>query len=198
MFEPQDQFLQRQKKLQEIVQLGHDPYPHRFDATHTVPEIVERFSGAAAKALEAERPRVRLAGRIRSVRFHGKTGFADLHAGGARLQSYFRRDHLGEPGFRLFELLDLGDVIGVEGHLGRTKTGELTIFVAQLGLLAKALLPLPEKWHGLADIEQRYRQRYLDLLVNAGVREIFETRARVIGFLRRFLEARGFLEVETP
>ncbi|MFQ5663109.1 MAG: lysine--tRNA ligase [Terriglobia bacterium] len=198
LFEPHDQFLQRQKKLQEIEQLGYDPYPHRFDPTHTVAEIVEGFSGASAETLSAERPRVRVAGRIFAVRFHGKTGFADLHAGGARLQSYFRRDQLGEKGFRLFELLDLGDVIGVEGHLGRTKTGELTVFGERLSLLAKALLPLPEKWHGLADVEQRYRQRYLDLLVNAGVRQIFQTHARIIGFLRSFLEARSYLEVETP
>ncbi|MBI4466160.1 MAG: lysine--tRNA ligase [Acidobacteria bacterium] len=198
LFEPHDQLLQRQKKLQEIQQLGHDPYPHRFEATHSVAEVVERHGQASAESLQAERPRTRLAGRILSIRFHGKTGFADLYGGGARLQAYFRRDQLGEKGYRLFELLDLGDVIGVEGHLGRTKTGELTVFVAQVTLLAKALLPLPEKWHGLADVEQRYRQRYLDLIVNPGVRQIFETRARIIAFLRRFLEARGFLEVETP
>ena len=198
LFEPQDQFLQRQKKLREIEQLGHDPYPHRFDPTHSVSDIATRYNAASTEELEAERPRARLAGRIFAIRFHGKTGFADIHAAGASLQCYFRRDQLGEKGWRLFELLDLGDVIGVEGRLGRTKTGELTLFAEQLVLLTKALLPLPEKWHGLADVEQRYRQRYLDLLVNPGVRQIFETRARLIGYLRRFLEARGFLEVETP
>ena len=135
LFEPQDQFLQRQKKLQEIQQLGYDSYPHRFDSTHTVAEVVEHFAEASADTLNTERPRVRLAGRIFSIRFHGKTGFADLHGDAARLQSYFRRDQLGEKGYRLFELLDLGDVIGVEGHLGRTKTGELTIFVEQVSLL---------------------------------------------------------------
>ncbi len=198
LFEPPDQFLERQRKLREIQALGLDPYPHRFDSSHTVPEIVARFGAATPEALAAEPRRQRVAGRIVSLRLHGKAGFADLWAGGQKLQSYFRRDHVGEGGFRLFELLDLGDVIGVEGHLGRTKTGELTVFVEQVALLAKALLPLPEKWHGLADLEQRYRQRYLDLLVNPGVREIFETRARAIRFLRGFLEARGFLEVETP
>ena len=199
LFEPQDQFLQRRKKLQEIQQLGYDPYPHRFESTHAIPEVVASYEKVAAEKLAAERPHVRLAGRIHSIRFHGKTGFADLNAGpAARLQCYFRRDQVGEKAWRLFELLDLGDVIGVEGALGRTKTGELTLFVEQAALLAKALLPLPEKWHGLADVEQRYRQRYLDLLVNPGVREIFQTRARLISFLRRFLEARGFLEVETP
>ncbi len=198
LFEPEDQYLQRRQKLAEIRRLGYDPYPRHFDASHTVPEIVQQFAAASAQTLETEKRRVRVAGRIRSIRFHGKTGFADLHAGPARLQAYFRRDRLGEQAYRLFELLDLGDVIGAEGTLGRTKTGELTLFVEQLTLLAKALLPLPEKWHGLADIEQRYRQRYLDLIVNQGVREIFQTRARLIRFLRDFLEARGFLEVETP
>jgi len=197
-FEPHDQFLQRRKKLQEIEQLGYDPYPHRFESTRTIPEVVAGYEKAAAEKLAADPPRARLAGRIHSIRFHGKTGFADLVAAAARLQVYFRRDQIGEKAWRLFELLDLGDVVGVEGHLGRTKTGELTLFVEQAALLAKALLPLPEKWHGLADVEQRYRQRYLDLLVNPGVREIFETRARIISFMRRFLEARGYLEVETP
>jgi lysyl-tRNA synthetase class 2 len=198
LFESQDQYLQRQRKLQEIQQLGYDPYPHRFDFTHTVAEVVERFGEASAETLAAERPPVRLAGRVRALRLHGKTGFVDLHAGGARLQAYFRQDQLGEKPFALFKLLDLGDVIGVEGRLGRTKTGELTVFAEQLTLLVKALLPPPEKWHGLADIEHRYRQRYLDLMVNPSVRRIFETRAAIIGFLRRFLEARGYLEVETP
>ncbi len=198
LFEPHDQFLQRQQKLREIEQLGFDPYPHRFDATHAVPEVVEKFSAVSAENLDADQPRARVAGRILSLRSHGKTGFADLHAGGARLQAYFRRDTLGEKAYQLFKLLDLGDVVGVEGRIGRTKTGELTLFADQLILLAKALLPLPEKWHGLADVEQRYRQRYVDLIVNPRVREIFQTRARVISFLRHFLEARGFLEVETP
>ncbi|MFQ5777635.1 MAG: OB-fold nucleic acid binding domain-containing protein, partial [Terriglobia bacterium] len=173
LFEPHDQFLQRQKKLKEIQQLGHDPYPHRFDATHTVAEIVERHGNTSADKLAVEQHRVRVAGRLLGYRIHGKAGFADLHAASARLQGYFRRDQLGEKGFELYKLLDLGDVIGVEGRLGRTKTGELTVFAEQLTLLAKALLPLPEKWHGLADLEQRYRQRYLDLIVNPGVREIF-------------------------
>jgi lysyl-tRNA synthetase class 2 len=198
LFEPQDQFLQRQKKLREIQELGYDPYPHRFDPTHTVTEVVEAFAAAPADELARDKPRTRLAGRITAIRFHGKTGFADLWAEGARLQAYSRRDQLGEKPWALFERLDLGDVVGVEGVLGRTKTGELTLFAEQLTLLSKALLPLPEKWHGLADQEQRYRQRYLDLLVNPGVREIFQTRARIIAHLRRALDARGFLEVETP
>ena len=198
LFEPEDQYLERRRKLEEIRKLGHDPWPHRFEFTHSVAEVAAEFGDATAESLSASQPRVRVAGRIHSLRFHGKTGFADLRGAGARVQAYVRRDAVGEGGFRLFELLDLGDVIGVEGRVGRTKTGELTVFVSALQLLSKALLPLPEKWHGLADVEQRYRQRYLDLLVNPGVREIFEARARIIASLRRFLEARGFLEVETP
>src|SRR3989344_4157569 len=142
----------------------------RCGPTHAIPEVVAGYEKVAAEKLAAERPRARLAGRIHSIRFHGKTGFADLNAADARLQCYFRRDQVGEKAWRLFELLNLGDVIGAEGTLGRTKTGELTLFVEQAALLAKALLPRPEKWHGLADVEQRYRQRYLDLLVNPGVR----------------------------
>ncbi|MFQ5694996.1 MAG: lysine--tRNA ligase, partial [Terriglobia bacterium] len=198
LFEPQDQYRERRRKLDAIRALGYEPYPHRFEATHTVAEIVARHKDATAEQLEEEKPRVRLAGRLRGYRIHGKAGFADLHAGGERLQAYCRRDALGEKGFELYKLLDLGDIVGVEGRLGRTKTGELTVFASQLTLLVKALLPLPEKWHGLADREQRYRQRYLDLIVNPAVRRVFETRARMVSFLRRFLEARGFLEVETP
>ena len=198
MFDPHEQFQQRQQKLEEIQKLQPDVYPHRFDLTHTVAESVARYQGLAAAQLAAERLRVRTAGRIHALRLHGKTGFADLHGGGQRLQAYFRRDTLGESGFKLFELLDLGDILGVEGFLFRTKTGELTVHVERSTLLAKALLPLPEKWHGLADVEARYRQRYLDLLVNPGVREIFLTRARIVNWISAFLRGRGFVEVETP
>ncbi|MBI4462160.1 MAG: lysine--tRNA ligase [Acidobacteria bacterium] len=198
MFEPHDQYLQRKKKLEEVRKLQPDLYPHRFDFTHTVAEVVSRFSAADAEQLTAERARVRTSGRILALRLHGKTGFADLHGSGQRLQAYFRSDTLGDDGFALFQLFDLGDLIGVEGYLFRTKTGELTVHVERATLLAKALLPLPEKWHGLADVEQRHRQRYLDLLVNPGVRDVFLTRARIISWLREFLRGRGFVEVETP
>jgi len=198
LFEPRDQFLQRRKKLAAIQKLQADIYPHRFEFTYTVAEVVARYGQASAEQLTRDCPRVRTGGRILALRLHGKTGFADLHAVGKKLQAYFRRDTLGEAGFQLFRLLDLGDVVGVGGYLFRTKTGELTLHVEQVTLLAKALLPLPAKWHGLADVEARYRQRYLDLIINLHVREVFLVRANIIQWLREFLTARGYVEVETP
>ena len=197
-FEPLDQYLQRQKKLQQIETLGYDPYPHRFDWTQTPAEILETYGERSAAELETTRAAARVAGRILTLRLHGKAGFAHILGQGKRLQIYVKLDAVGERGFQLFQLLDLGDVIGVAGHLFRTKTGELTLWVEQLTLLAKALLPLPEKWHGLADIELRYRQRYLDLIVNEGVRQIFIRRAQIIREMRCFFDARGYVEVETP
>ena len=128
----------------------------------------------------------------------GKAGFAHLQGSGKRIQIYVKKDVVGEQGFQLFHLLDLGDSIGVRGHLFRTKTNELSIWVEELFFLSKALLPLPEKWHGLTDVELRYRQRYLDLIANEKAREVFVTRARIIQELRRFFDARGYIEVETP
>ncbi len=197
-FEPLDQYLQRLKKLEQIEALGCDPYPHRFEFTHTPAEVIERFSQRAGAELEANRVELRVAGRILRLRLHGKAGFAHLAGQGQLLQVYVKLDAVGARGFELFQLLDLGDIIGVTGHLFRTRTGELTVWVEQLMLLTKALLPLPEKWHGLADVERRYRQRYLDLIVNEGARKIFVARAQIIREVRRFFEARGYLEVETP
>jgi lysyl-tRNA synthetase class 2 len=128
----------------------------------------------------------------------GKAGFAHLQGAGSRIQIYVRKDVVGEKGFQLFQLLDLGDHVGVKGHVFRTKSGELSVWVEELFFLSKALLPLPEKWHGLADIELRYRQRYLDLIANEKSREIFQTRARIVRELRQFFEGRGYIEVETP
>src|ERR1700716_2274554 len=133
-----------------------------------------------------------------SLRLMGKAGFAHLQGAGKRIQIYVKKDVVGEQGFQLFHLLDLGDSIGVRGHLFRTKTNELSIWVKEIFFLSKALLPLPEKWHGLTDVELRYRQRYLDLIVNEKSREVFVTRARIIQELRRFFDARGYIEVETP
>jgi lysyl-tRNA synthetase, class II len=197
-FEPLDQYLQRKKKLAEIAALGEDPYPHRFEQTATVPELVAAYGEQDAQALESQRVNVCLAGRILTLRLHGKTGFAHIQGGGRRLQVYVRRDAVGEHAFRLFELLDMGDLIGISGHLFRTKTNELTVWVEQLTLLAKSLLPLPEKWHGLTDVEVRYRQRYLDLIVNQRARAIFQRRAEILRELRNFFDARGYIEVETP
>jgi lysyl-tRNA synthetase class 2 len=197
-FEPQDQFLQRRKKLSEIEALGLAASPHRFAWTHTAGQIGAEFGSRTKEELEARRIEVRVAGRIVALRPHGKAGFAHIAGGGTRLQIYVRQDVLGEQAFKLFSLLDLGDIIGVSGHLFRTKTNELTVWVEKLELLAKALLPLPEKWHGLADVDQRYRRRYLDLIVNERTREIFLRRSQIIRELRRFFDARGYVEVETP
>jgi lysyl-tRNA synthetase, class II len=197
-FEPLDQYFQRQKKLAEIEARGHAAYPHKFDWTETPKSILAGFASADATALESAKPPVRVAGRILTLRLHGKAGFAHIAGAGERVQIYVKLDAVGPRGFELFQMLDLGDFIGVAGHLFRTKTGELTVWVHELTLLAKALLPLPEKWHGLSDIEIRYRQRYLDLIVNDRAREIFHRRAKLIRELRRFFDARGYIEVETP
>jgi lysyl-tRNA synthetase, class II len=197
-FEPLDQYLQRRKKLTEIEALGHPAYPHKFDWTHTPRQVAEQFRERTADQLESGPVNVRVAGRILALRPMGKAGFAHLAGDGGRLQIYVRLDVVGEQAFKLFQLLDLGDIVGVWGHLFRTKTNELTVRVEGLEVLNKALLPLPEKWHGLADTEQRYRRRYLDLIVNEGTREIFLRRAQIIRELRRFFDERGYAEVETP
>ena len=196
--ELQDLILQRQKKLRAIAELGYEPYPRKYDCTHTIPQIVAEYSPRSAEELSAARVSVRVAGRVMTVRPHGKAGFAHLAGAGQRLQIYVRRDAVGERDFELYKLLDLGDLVGVEGYLFRTKTGELTVHAERLEFLAKALFPLPEKWHGLTDVEIRYRQRYLDLMVNEEVRQVFERRSRLIRALRGFMDAEGYLEVETP
>jgi len=197
-FEPRDQFEQRQKKLEQIEALGHDPFPREFRWTDTPAALVEKYGDKSAAELEADKHEVRVAGRLVSLRLMGKAGFAHLQGSGKRIQIYVKKDVVGEGGFELFHLLDLGDLIGVRGHLFRTKTNELSIWVDELTFLAKALLPLPEKWHGLTDVELRYRQRYVDLIANDKSREVFVARAKIIQELRRFFDARGYIEVETP
>ena len=197
-FEPLDQFQQRRKKLTEIEALGHACYPDKFEWTHTARLVAEKFGERTAEQLAAEHVDVRVAGRIVALRPHGKAAFGHILGDGARLQFYVKLDVVGAEQFKLFQLLDLGDIIGVSGHLFRTKTNELTVWVTKLELLSKALLPLPEKWHGLADIEQRYRRRYIDLIVNDRPREIFITRAKIIREIRNFFNERAYVEVETP
>ena len=189
---------QRYEKLEAIRELGFDVYPHKFDNRDPIPRIVARYAESTAEELEQSPPRVRTAGRLMAIRGHGKASFGHVSGEGARLQIYVRQDRVGERQYELYRLLDLGDMIGIEGVVARTRTGELTVFVDRLDFLAKALLPMPEKWHGLADVETRYRQRYLDLIANPEVRPIFERRGRLISEVRRFLEERGYLEVETP
>ena len=193
-----EQIAQRQAKLDELVALGVAAYPNAFDRTATVTSIKQDFDSRAAEELERGNFHVRVAGRILGMRGFGKANFIVLSDGRERVQAYVRADSVPAEDFEIFKRLDLGDQIGVEGKLFRTKTNELTVWVSRLHFLAKCLLPLPEKWHGLTDIETRYRQRYLDLIVNPESRKVFETRARVVAAIRRFLNARDFLEVETP
>jgi lysyl-tRNA synthetase class 2 len=188
----------RRQKLREIEALGQQAYPYSFAATHTVPQILADYSDKTAEQLESPRVNVKVAGRIISLRLQGKAGFAHLQQGGQRLQIYVKLDFVGEKGFALYKLLDLGDHIGVSGYLFRTKTHELTVHVEEITFLSKDLLPLPEKWHGLTDVELRYRQRYVDLIMNQDVREVFVKRSKVVQSMRRFLDARGYVEVETP
>jgi len=188
----------RQEKLKQIEALGQQTYPYKFEFTHTIPLILEQYGGKTAEELEQNRVTVKVAGRIVSIRLQGKAGFAHLQQDGKRLQIYVKLDFVGEKGFALYKLLDLGDHIGVRGYLFRTRTGELTIHAEEITFLSKDLLPLPEKWHGLTDVELRYRQRYVDLIMNQDVREVFVKRSKVVQAIRRFLDARGFIEVETP
>src|SRR5215469_1261367 len=188
----------RQQKLREIEALGQQAYPYRFATTHTVPEILSGYGDKTSEQLGNPQVAVKVAGRVISLRLQGKAGFAHLQQGGKRLQIYVKLDFVGEKGFALYKLLDLGDYIGVRGYLFRTKTNELTVHVEEITFLAKDFLPLPEKWHGLSDVELRYRQRYVDLIMNQDVREVFVKRSKVVQSIRRFLDARGFIEVETP
>ena len=191
-------FALRKDKLSQISALGRQTYPNQFLASHTVAEVRKQFGELSAEDLEAAKPPVTVAGRLMAIRAQGKAGFAQLQQGGQRLQIYVRLDAVGEQTFQLYKLLDLGDHIGVSGYLFRTRTGELTVHVDTITFLAKAMLALPEKYHGLADVELRYRQRYVDLFMNLDVREVFVKRAQVLKAIRRFFDARGYLEVETP
>jgi lysyl-tRNA synthetase class 2 len=190
-------FEQRAERMREIEALGYPPFGKRFDFTHTIPDILRDYSGKAAEQLVPE-IRVRIAGRMQTVRRMGKAGFVHIQQNGGRLQLYIRKDAVPERDYQLFGLLDPGDIIGAEGYLFRTRTRELSVHVEKLEFLSKTLLPMPEKWHGLEDVETRYRQRYLDLIANPGVRDVFVTRAKVVSSIRRQLEERGFIEVETP
>ena len=212
----QNLFALRQEKLKEIEKLGQPAYPNRFEAKRSIPVVRAQFGNATGEELEANRIQVSVAGRIMAIRAQGKAGFATLQQASVwapdkkelegvepeqkdtRLQIYVRLDAVGEDSFKLYKLLDLGDHIGVTGYLFRTRTGELTVHVETLTFLAKAMLALPEKYHGLADVELRYRQRYVDLFANLDAREVFVKRAKVLRALRRFFDERGYLEVETP
>ncbi len=187
---------QHREKLEEIRQLGVDPYAYKYSPTHTTQEIREQFAEVGDQPDETKS--VRVAGRIMTKRDHGKSGFAHLQGGSERLQIYVRQNAVGEEAYQVYRKLDVGDVIGVGGPVFRTRTGEITVLVNEVELLAKSLRPPPEKWHGLQNKETRYRQRYADLMMNPEVMQVFINRTRMIQAVREYLNQDGFIEVETP
>jgi lysyl-tRNA synthetase class 2 len=198
MSSEEEQIQQRRSKLEALNALGVATYPYKFERRHTVSELVDAHGVKSHDELEAERPETVTSGRILAIRSFGKANFLAVSDGRSKVQIYIRQDSLPELDFQIFKLLDFGDWVGVEGRLFRTKTNELTIWASRLHFLVKCLLPLPEKWHGLTDVEIRYRQRYLDLIVNPDARRVFEVRSRVVAAIRDFMTRRGYLEVETP
>lgn len=189
-----DERLARLEKLKEIRAQKVNPYPSTIKRSHTVGEILELFD-----KLSGQKKLISLAGRLKIIRLHGGSAFANLEDESGNIQLFFRKDHFGEKPYKFFkELIDMGDFVGVRGTLFTTKTGEKTLEVESLKILTKTLAPLPEKWHGLSDVEVRYRQRYLDLIANPEVRVTFKTRSLIVKTIREFLEREGFMEVETP
>jgi lysyl-tRNA synthetase, class II len=188
----------RRQKLAKLRDAGHRIYPNDFRPNHTTADVVSKFNDCSEEDLTSVAKDIFLAGRIMGIRRFGKASFFHLQDRRGRLQIYARKDRLGDDGYALFQSFDVGDIVGISGHLFRTKTKELTLEAEGVRLLAKCLRPLPEKWHGLADVEARYRQRYVDLMVNPEVRDVFEKRSQIVRLVRKFFEARDFLEVETP
>ncbi|MDM7998963.1 MAG: lysine--tRNA ligase [Dehalococcoidia bacterium] len=185
---------QRLEKVRRLRERGINPYPNSYHRTHTAQEARSLFESGKADPAS----RVKVAGRVTALRHMGKATFLDLRDGSGKIQAYFNKTELGPERHELVRDFDLGDFLGVEGVLFKTHTGEITVNVSDFTILAKSLEPLPEKWHGLVDVEKRYRQRYLDLISNQTVRDTFLTRSRTIAAIRRFLDERGFIEVETP
>ncbi|HJX05015.1 MAG TPA: amino acid--tRNA ligase-related protein, partial [Thermoplasmata archaeon] len=194
--EESDLVALRRKKLRDLKAMGLDPYKkYKYVRTHNTTQIKAEFAGAGQERSPKE---VSTAGRIMAMRLHGKAGFGDLQDRDGRVQIYFKLDELGKDRFDLIRSLDMGDIVGVKGHVFRTKMGEITVAVKDFEILSKALVPYPEKFHGLQDVQMRYRQRPLDLIMNQDVREKFIKRSRMVAFMRDWLNQRGFLEVETP
>lgn len=194
MNSPNEVVNQRIQKLEEIRELGIDPYPYTFDVSHSAQAIQDQAEGLIKSEMT-----LTVAGRLIAMRGHGKAGFAHILDRTGRIQLYIRKDRLGDEAYDLYSrLLDVGDFIGVSGTVFRTRTEEVTVAVDSLTLLSKSIRPLPEKWHGLQDVEMRYRQRYVDLIANPDVREVFLIRSRLIRAIQKFMDGQDFVEVETP
>jgi lysyl-tRNA synthetase, class II len=185
---------QRLEKIEKLKELGVAPYAKNFDRSHTAVRIIENFDELS----KSQDIKVSYAGRMKTVRRMGKASFADVWDDSGKIQVYFKVDNLGEKNYELFKLIDIGDIIGVKGPVFKTRTGEITVVAEDLSLLTKSLLELPEKFHGLKDVEIRYRRRYVDLIANPEVKKVFETRIKILRCVREFLQERGFVEVETP
>ncbi|MFQ5441676.1 MAG: lysine--tRNA ligase [Thermodesulfobacteriota bacterium] len=198
MEEKSDEYRQRLERLKSLRESGINPYPNDFKPGSTSSAIKEKYGSLAKEELAENTGEVSIAGRIMAKRDFGKASFVQVQDRSGTLQAYVKKDVVGEEVFALFKKCDTGDIVGIEGPLFRTRTDELTIEARTFRMLAKGLNSLPEKWHGLKDVEARYRQRYLDLMVNPGVREVFSKRTEIVSYLRGFLSSRDFIEVETP
>ncbi len=195
--QPEQELInERLKKLEDIKKLGINPYPYTFEKTHDTIAILDRFK--KLKKEEKTKNKVSVAGRIVSLRRMGKASFAHLQDASGKIQFYIKEDDIGSTQYELFKKFDIGDIVGIHGTVFRTKMGEITIHCTQMTLLTKSIRPLPEKWHGLKDVEARYRNRHLDLISNPETKIIFIKRAQIVSSMRAFLDTKGFLEVETP
>jgi lysyl-tRNA synthetase, class II len=193
-----DQDLARREKIQKLLEQGVDLFPHRAEWDHSVSGIVAEFTEHSHDALEASKTEVAVPGRVMTVRKMGRATFFHISDGREKLQAYIRSDVAGAEAYERFSLVDIGDVLLIRGTLFKTRTGELTVLCAAYDFLAKSLHPLPEKWHGLQDVETRFRKRYLDLIMNPEVGRVFRLRSAVVAEMRKFFDERGYLEVETP
>jgi lysyl-tRNA synthetase class 2 len=193
-----DQETVREQKMEKLVQGGIDPFPHNITKTHSIFNVVSSYAELSAKELEERKIKVIVPGRVMSIRRMGRAAFFHIADSKEKLQAYLREDKVGKENYDLFSLIDIGDWISVEGILFKTRTGELTVLADSFTFLAKCMHPLPEKWHGLQDVELRYRKRHLDLIMNPEESEVFRLRSAMIAFMRKFFDERGFIEVETP
>jgi lysyl-tRNA synthetase, class II len=189
---------QRVRKAEELRKLGVNPFGNGHSPRHLARDLVARYGDQPVEEIAKDAGSWSVAGRVLAVRSFGKAAFLRVRDRSGEIQVWVKKDKVGEAGFEVFRLLDVGDLVAAEGPATRTKTGELTVEAARFTIVTKSLRPLPEKWHGLSDVEERYRRRYVDLIVTPGVRETFRRRARIVSTIRRFLDERGYLEVETP